>query len=133
MLVESERSEIQWSEPRDLSVEEAILAIQAGPHGRGGDYFHEEQPGITSVLFGDGRIAHLPAWTPRETLEALLTINEKAAPPDVDRVLASTGPAPAPKLRWDHILSLSVLGISYAVLLFRPIRRFGADALPPVA
>jgi hypothetical protein len=123
VLVETMNSAIPWSEPRDLTVEEAIRAIKAGPHRRDRGYFYEEQPGITAVVLGDGRVAAIPAQTPRETLEALLTINGKEPPVEVDHLFESVGPQAAPQLRWDRIVSLLVLSLSYAVLLFRPIRR----------
>ncbi len=52
----------------------------------------------------------------------MLTINDKEAPMDIDRLIESVGPRPAPNLRWDRIITLSVLAAFFALLLFRPIR-----------
>jgi hypothetical protein len=122
MLVEMANSGIRWTEPRDLAVEEAVRAIQAGPHWRDRGYFCYDQPGVTFVALGNGWVKALPARTPRETLEALLTINGKEDPPDIDKVIESLGPKPPPKLRWDRIALVSLLAVSYALLLLRPIR-----------
>ena len=115
-------SGVEWSEPRDLTIEEAIRAIQAGPHRRYRGYFYEEQPGITTVVFGDGRVEYVSAGTPSETLEALLTINDKEGTPELDRVIESAGSRATPNLRWDRIVCLSVLAVFFSVLLLRPMR-----------
>ncbi len=46
---------------------------------------------------------------------------------DGNRIRPDAYSIPALKLRWDQILSLLVLGVFYAVRLFRPIRRFEAN------
>ena len=74
VLVETRDSGVGWSEPRDLSVEEAVVAIQRGSHTES-SYFYKDQPAVTNVAMGDGQVKALPANLPRETLQALLTVD----------------------------------------------------------
>ncbi len=122
ILVEAANSGIQWAEPRDLTVEEAIRAIQAGAHLRHSGYFYHDRPGVTNVVFGDGRVKSLPATLQRTVLESLMTIQEPSKPVDIDSIVGLARLANRPALRWDRIVSLLILAGAVGVLLFRSIR-----------
>jgi prepilin-type processing-associated H-X9-DG protein len=118
MLVELADSDIPWMEPRDVTIEEAIRAIRSGQHVVWNGYFYHDQTGANAA-FVDGSVRFLPADTPTETLETLLTINDGKSLPNI----SSLGVFPEPPLHWEHITALLVLAGSYALLLFRPRRR----------
>jgi prepilin-type processing-associated H-X9-DG protein len=123
MLVEAWNKGIAWPEPRDLTVDEAIAAIHAGKHVQHNGYFYYDDI-VANVAFADGSVHDLPVDTPDETLRALLTIDET-------NTLFANGLAltfPEPRLRWDRVGSLIMLGVSYLLLLCRPRRRAVAVA-----
>jgi hypothetical protein len=128
ILVAVADSDVKWCEPRDLTVDEAIDVIQAGPLRRDSGYFYYDQPGVTIVGFGDGRVAWLPAHTRRDVLESLLTTSDKASALDIDQIIASAGARPSPALRWDRIGYISLLVASYLLLLLRRDRIKGTSA-----
>jgi len=81
ILAEAVNSGIDWSEPRDLTLEQALWGInpQSGlgissRHRRKGGFFGHDVRGAY-VLLADGTVRFLPEDTPPETLRALLTID----------------------------------------------------------
>lgn len=117
MLVEIADSDIPWTEPRDLTIEEAIGAIQSGPHG--GD--------ATNVAFADGRIRCLPAYIPRDALERFLKTSGQDETPGIETLLSSLGPGPSPPVPWNFIVPALVTVLSYVVLVSSPRRRVEND------
>jgi prepilin-type processing-associated H-X9-DG protein len=81
MLVEVNRSGINWMEPRDLSLNEALAGIN--PAGSAPKISAGHVGGV-NALFCDSSVHFLPNETPRATLRALLTASggEPADLPD---------------------------------------------------
>ncbi|MEX0978189.1 MAG: DUF1559 domain-containing protein [Pirellulales bacterium] len=76
-VIETTGSGINWLEPRDLTLDEALLGIK--PQAAQG--ISSGHPGVVDALYGDGSVLFLPEDVPRESLRALFTINGKE---DVD-------------------------------------------------
>jgi len=108
LLVELANSDIHWMEPRDLSFDEARGGTNppAGQgigtvHVRSNGFFYHDQP-VFHAVFADGAVRCLPADTPPERLEALLT-TAGGETHDLDTISP-------PQLRWDRIIALGVFG-----------------------
>jgi hypothetical protein len=129
MLIEVANSGIECMEPRDLTVPEAIRAIQAGQHWTNRGYFYEDEPCGTTVLFADGRVLFLFPNARADVLDKLLTFDgqQTVTKEDLERLQDYYYKSPEPRFHWGHIwteiLALLVLAASYAALLFRPRRR----------
>ena len=74
LLVEVADSGINWAEPRDLSVAQAI----AGVNGKKGLGISSHHAGGANVLFADGHVEFIEADIVAEKLAAMLNINGKA-------------------------------------------------------
>jgi hypothetical protein len=73
ILVEVNHSEIQWMEPRDLSLEQAIRGFeQAAKDEQSGNH-----PGIQNVAFADSSVNSLATSTIREELEKLFLVADE--------------------------------------------------------
>ena len=119
LLVEVKNSGIHWMEPRDLTVLEALRGIN--PRGKRGissahvfqrGYFVSRRYAGVNVAFADCSVRYLLEGFPPEMLGRLLSVAGEATA-DID--------VPVPgRPRWDRIMGLSVLVVSYLVLLMRP-------------
>jgi hypothetical protein len=82
MLIETANSTVQWTEPKDFSLDDLATAVQRdsapvikGPHMRSNGYFYHDTPGGINVVFVDSHERFLPATnlTP-DRLSKLLAI-----------------------------------------------------------
>ena len=85
MVVEVANSNINWMEPRDLTLEEACRGVGdgSGPgisshHVISGGFFFQDEVAGANVAFSDGQVRFIPAGLPPETLQGLFTGDEKA-------------------------------------------------------
>ncbi len=77
LLVEVADSNINWMEPRDLTIDEALQGINAtidGKHAKGMS-ISSYHPGGANVMLADGNLRFLPDGTSPALLKALLTID----------------------------------------------------------
>jgi type II secretory pathway pseudopilin PulG len=72
-VVETSGSGINWLEPRDLTMDEALRGIKQSQSGG----INSQHPGGVNVLNCDGSVLFLPEDVPPETIRALLTISGK--------------------------------------------------------
>lgn len=80
MVVESHLPDVAWSEPRDLSFDEAMRLLSSQDSSRLGghlieDFFYERYSGRHAVL-ADGSVHFLRPGLPRDTAVAVLTIDD---------------------------------------------------------
>jgi hypothetical protein len=75
LLLEVNGSDIDWTEPRDLTVEEAIAYIQ------GRDSSPWKRPPQVYALLASGKRINIPATATTEVLEALFSIDESKVIP----------------------------------------------------
>jgi len=121
-IVELANSDIDWMEPRDITLDELCSRINSelgtsvfATHVQENGYFHHDQP-VFHVGFVDGSVRLLPADISPESFASLLTRDGGEEIDDIDSLLS----LPPKKLRCSRIIALIVLALSYAILLFRP-------------
>jgi hypothetical protein len=126
LLVEIADSDIPWTEPRDLSLEEVLARDTAGQPRAENQLaeshffsFHESDVKGAWVAMADGSVHFLPAGFSKEQLKALATINGGE---DVDY------PDPAPRNAWQRLSWLNRVGltlfvVSLVALTWRAFRR----------
>ena len=122
MLVEVANSSINWMEPKDVSFDQVRRTIDPAStpgvshrHTLGYNYFYHDRPAI-NVGFADGHVDILPLDISPENLASLLTRDGGEEIGDI----RSMWPHFTNRLHWSRIISLIVLALSYAILLFRP-------------
>jgi hypothetical protein len=128
VAAEVAESEIKWSEPRDLTLDEACHGMRdrsraaiSSPHAFMA--FHlgilhafpsEDVPGA-NILFSDGTVKCIPTELPPATLRGLLTGDQ-----DAWRACEEFHRARSIRMAWTMCVAPAVLVIFYALLLFRP-------------
>jgi hypothetical protein len=136
LIVEMANSEIQWSEPKDIYLDDlpALRSLIANsPHRRSNGYFCRETPAINAVLI-DGDMLFL---FPRDSTPNVLTSLKLLLPPDptkaerrdtkdnyLDRFYAEE----PPPINWPHCIGLPVWIVAVALLSYRGLvasRRLG--------
>jgi hypothetical protein len=138
MLVETANAGVNWTEPRDLSLD-ALQSADSPPgsvtfmskHGWRQGLLYDYEPVSANVALADGAVMFLSARTMApKGLRKLLTIGGFT-----DEYRDGSGPYPAPqpeaKLRWQSCLALAVWFLSVGLLLHRAVRR--RKARQPVA
>jgi hypothetical protein len=139
MLVETAGTGINWTEPKDLSLDTlqaatsrpgtvAVSSMHSGHyyyHGLIYDYEYDS-PNSAYVALVDGSVRFLPAGTvSSKTLQKLLTIGGYDED-EVDKEAAHSGPYRQvqfkAKLRWWSCVNLAVLVVSVGLLLHRTVR-----------
>ncbi len=117
LLVEVAASDIQWTQPRDLTLEEACRGINgkppciSSPHVRFGDYVQIESRGAQAV-FVDGSVRFVPQDTPPETLKRLFTLDpDKSLDPDS---------ALRARINWSNLVALVLFLGSSGMFFVRP-------------
>ena len=122
MLVELDKNDLTWSEPRDISFDEFKKLIKSDPERRLFSYIH--RPGFfwklqycALVAFADGHIALLSEPTLRRYGEAMCTPSggEKVDLHDLDLALE--------ELDWPRVCGAIVLLVAELLLIFRPIKK----------
>jgi hypothetical protein len=120
LLVETIDTHIQWSEPRDLSLEEALQGINppsgvgiGSSHSKFRSFFKSKNGAY--ALFADGQVRFLPDDLPTETLKALL-VTDSSEQIDLDELLTW-------KLNRKLFFSLVSLCLSFIGLSLLPGRR----------
>jgi len=77
IMIEINDSDIVWTEPRDLTIDEAIALFNQPKEIR--KKHPANHTGGRNVAYADGHIVSLPEDTPPETLRALFTIDDGVA------------------------------------------------------
>jgi hypothetical protein len=143
LIVEMANSEIQWSEPKDIYLDDlsALRSLIANsPHRRSNDYFSRETPAINAVLL-DGDMMFM---FPRDSTPNVLTSLKLLLPPDPtkaerrdtkDNYLDNFYVEQPPPINWPHCIGLPVwivsLGLlSYQVTCSRKSRREATTPSP---
>ncbi|MCE5266436.1 MAG: DUF1559 domain-containing protein [Planctomycetaceae bacterium] len=130
LLIEAAGRDVNWKEPKDLTIDEAVAVIRRrsktdehGYHKVGGDYFHHQREG-THVAFVDGSVHFLPTDIAAEDLQLLLT-GDTSRSIDLDAFVR-------PSLNWSHIVGLTLLVASGSLLVIGSIvqRRKKTSGLP---
>jgi prepilin-type processing-associated H-X9-DG protein len=135
MVIEVTNSNINWMEPRDLTLDEACRRLGNGTspdisrHSKSSDgfFFWDEAKGA-NVAFSDGSVEFIPAGLPPETLRGLIMGDAKA--------WAACGEFQATRqqhIHWTNCIAVAVLVLSYALLLLRPRKAEPATPHPPAA
>ena len=110
LLVESHSPEIPWTEPRDLSPEQAAEALASediepfGGH-RYESFFYEHFPG-RNTLFGDGRVLFAPFGMDRTIALQLMMANDGLPDPTLD--LSASGTIPPIRLKWQTAILFGI-------------------------
>ena len=130
LVVEVANSNINWMEPRDITLDEACRGVGDGSrpgissrHMISGRFFFRDEVAGANVVFSDGNVGFIPAGLPLETIKGLFTGDENAR-----KACERFQPVHRHQINWTNCTALAVLILSYAVLLFRP-----RDKLPPPA
>jgi prepilin-type N-terminal cleavage/methylation domain-containing protein len=109
LVVEGPRKNVVWSEPRDLSLEEAIALLndpleQGGNHNNDDGFFYSRIDGRNCALI-DGAVRWVPPVLPREIAGRLLSIGGAVTAEELDNL-----PAHYPRrLKWGNIMRLTIL------------------------
>jgi prepilin-type processing-associated H-X9-DG protein len=126
LIVESAKANIQWTEPRDLSLDdipsraapESASIIQC-PHMYDNGYFYHETPSGANVAFVDGSIRFLPAGLfAAKNLRQLLAVggaNEEY----IENPLNTTDEL---RIHWPHCIAFAVWVASSGLLLVWAVR-----------
>jgi hypothetical protein len=127
LIVEMANSEIQWSEPKDIYLDDlsALRSLIANsPHRRSNGYFSHATPAINAVLI-DGDMMFL---FPRESTPNVLTSLKSLLPPDparAERKHTKEGfyddfyREEPPPTHWPHYIGLPVWIVSLALLFYQ--------------
>ncbi len=140
LIVEMANSEIQWSEPNDIYLNDlsALRSLIANsPHRRSNGYFFHETPAMNAVLI-DGEIMFL---FPHDSMPNVLTSLNGLLPPDPnwrstkDNYLDSFYAEEPPPINWLHCIGLPVWIVSFSLLFYqvtcsRKSRREAATPIP---
>jgi prepilin-type processing-associated H-X9-DG protein len=125
MLVEVANSGINWTEPRDFSLDDLAAAaprdsvpVIRGPHMRSNGYFYHDTPAGANVAFVDGHESFLPTnnLTP-DRLSKLFAIggcNDEGILPAVETEDL--------RIDWFNCIALTVWIVSVVLLLYRSAR-----------
>ena len=113
LVVESGSREILWTEPKDVSPEQAAELLASADFGsanshRSDSYFYEYLGG-RHLLFGDGLVSFAPAGTDRTLVMELLTIDDDKPEPEWELEEDSTIPRERLKLDIASRFALAVM------------------------
>ena len=118
LLVELANSRIDWMEPRDITLKEALGSAEEGKasvprstHSQGGRYFFRDTPIAGFALFADGYIRVLYDRLPPKDLAALLSKNG-GEPVNLERLLKPHEQSLLDSLNWAHCIGLPLYIIS---------------------
>jgi hypothetical protein len=125
--VEIPDSDICWSEPRDVTFEEAVQRIAAGSSTKHdvldrGYFYHGQPVFLFHALYRSGKVQTFPADREPEEIASML-LRGGVEEIDMDAIVP-------PRLRWDRIISVAVLVVSCALFLFRPRARRTSSETP---
>jgi hypothetical protein len=124
LLVEIAGSDINWMEPRDVSLEELLADVdpktgsallsthEAGEYGN--------RVAFATVAFVDGSSARLRADVDRTTLEALLTASGGETVDEARFDFVTMRSRPQSRSPWPKRLAVLALFLSVALLVGRP-------------
>jgi hypothetical protein len=124
MVVEVVNSGVQWAEPRDLTVDEALEGFKTGKGLR----ISTAHPNCINILFADASVRTLPSKMPISIWKKLFageitdvdnieSMIDPSAPDMVDVYVLSPQPG-----KWPIILSIIVWLLSVALLFRRAIK-----------
>jgi prepilin-type processing-associated H-X9-DG protein len=123
LLIGGGKSGIPWTEPRDFSLDDVNLAIDAdlpvmGPHTSLNGYFFRDTPSGVNVGFADGHQRFLStANLTADRLKRLLAIGGCIEDNIVEAPCSSE-----PKIHWPHCTLAAIWAISVVLLLYRAVR-----------
>ena len=105
ILLIEDHSEIPWTEPRDLSLEEAVDALaktnRESFHHRSESFFSKTFHGPT-MLLGDGRVFSAPLGMDQTLAAELLAIDD--GKPAYVRDLTDAGRVSATQIKWRNVI-----------------------------
>ena len=119
LLIEMSDSDINWMEPRDVTIDEALgpmggrTSVPRSSHCIQGTYWFRPRPLAGSVLMADGSVRFIKGRLSRDDLTALLS-PAGGEPVDVDEII-DRSPPDEPSLkyfRWDHAVGLPLFILS---------------------
>jgi hypothetical protein len=122
LLVEAPGGEIIWTEPRDLTLDEACDLLRRPP-GPGTASRHApknflwEGQGGSHAFFADGLVRRIPANVPESLLRAAL-LGDRQKQAEMDEFRPSFGGRP----RWSNLIGLGLLIACLAAKLQRLLR-----------
>ena len=122
LVVEVPGGEIVWTEPRDLTMDEACRVLRRPPDSAGRhipkSFFWEyQEQGGPYALFADGMIRHIPAGVPEALLRAAL-LGDRQKQAELDEFRHSISGRP----RWSNLFGLMLLIACVVAMLTRPRR-----------
>jgi hypothetical protein len=125
LIVETANSEIQWTEPKDISVDDlpALRSLIANsPHRRNNGYFFHETPAMNAVLVDGDMMFRFP----HDSRPNVLTILKNLLPPPPsmakrtkDNFLDDAYPEEPPAIHWPHCIGLPVWIVSLGLLFYQ--------------
>jgi hypothetical protein len=124
LVVEIADSDINWMEPRDVSLEDLVADVDPktgsallSTHEAGKD---RNRLAFAPVAFGDGSTARLRADCDRTTLEALFTSSGGEAVDEAHFDFVTLTARPQSRNPWPQRLAVLALVLSVALLVGRP-------------
>jgi len=124
LLVEIPNSQIYWSEPRDVTLDELLAANESRQplsHHSVRGYFVQDESMGTTVAMANGSVHCIPGYPSQEDLKALLTIDGGEGV-DIDNLDVERPPR---RIHWAHCVGLAIFVVSVILLAREPIRFVG--------
>jgi prepilin-type processing-associated H-X9-DG protein len=125
IVAEVAGTEIQWMEPRDLTIDEVSQSISSdggpshtGDCGRYEDFFWSYDSSGANVLFADGSVTYIRKGAPAELITAILHGDQKRIE-ELDQYWWD----PERHVRWGNCFALAGLVFSVAAMLLWPRQR----------
>lgn len=110
ILLIEHHSDIPWTEPRDLSLDEAVDVLASTDMetfaGHRRETFFAKDFFGRHVLFADGGVRFVPFGLDRSLVRELLTIDDEQ--PAKDWEMAIAGVEPVTRTRWDNVIRFAV-------------------------
>jgi hypothetical protein len=123
LVVEIADSDVNWMEPRDVSIEELLADVDPktgsallSPHEAGK---HTNRLAFAPIAFADGSSARLRADVDRTTLEALLTASGGETVDEAHFDFVTQRARPQSRSPWPKRLAVLALFLSVALLVGR--------------
>lgn len=119
MVMENHSPDISWTEPRDLSLEEAADVFASEDYesftGHRHQTFFREYLGGRNVLFGDGSVQFAPFGTDRTLARELMTINDGKPESDWDWYQSTA--LPRERVKWSVVIRFAI----FVLLMLLPL------------
>ena len=129
LLVELADTDIGWTEPRDITLEEAMgkcavdeVSVPSSKHHTEATYLFKSLPIAGCIAMADGSVRILHKRPSAEDLAALLSINGGESV-DMDRLARDIDYPLVQRLRWDHVIGLPLFLIAVVWFWYRLLRK----------